>query len=318
MSAASTVATPVVAQRAIRTSFVGLLRGELRKIAHLRITWVTLGVITLAILGAQLLLITGPNNSADMRNHPLSSFANVLVGDVALVRILSGVFMLILAAHVVGLEYQHGTIRVLLARGVGRLHLLGAKVAALALVGLAVMALELLIELIFAWGVTLSLANGGQPWGALGAEFWADVRIFLFYLALNLVVTLLLSVAASVVGRSLAFGLAVGLSWFAVDNLLTIVLGVMARVTGSDFWLKLSGVLLGPLLNRLPDYITAPLHEVVQGVHGSVTQTVYTGGFGPQPLVTVPGGQALLIICLYGLLFAAVAIALTWRREILD
>jgi ABC-type transport system involved in multi-copper enzyme maturation permease subunit len=318
MSAAMTVATKEVARREIHTTFLGLLRGELRKIAHLRITWVMLGVITLLIVGAQLLLISGPNNSADLKHAPLSGFANVLVGDVALVRIFSGIFMLILAAHVVGLEYQYGTIRVLLARGVGRLHLLGAKLAALALVGLALMALESLIELAFAWGMTLALADGGQPWRVLNAGFWADVRICMYYLALNLVVTMLLAVAASVVGRSLAFGLAVGLSWFAVDNLLTIVLSLLARITQSDFWLNLSGVLLGPLLNRLPDYITQPLRETVQGPHGPVTQTVYTGGFGAQPLVTVPGGQALLVIALYGVIFAAVAVALTWRREILD
>ncbi len=318
MSAAMTTAAPATTRREIRTTFLGLLRGELRKIIHMRITWVLLGVITLLIIGAQLLLVTGPRNSADLRNAPLDAFYQVLQGDTALVRIFSGIFILILTAHVIGLEYQHGTIRVLLARGVGRLHLLGAKVAALALVGLALMTLESLLELIFAWGLTLALADGRQPWRVLGAEFWADLRIYLFYLALNLVVTLLLAVAATVVGRSLAFGLAVGLSWFAVDNLLTIVLSLLERITGSDFWLNLSGVLLGPLLNRLPDYIAPPYHEIIQGPHGAETVTRTIGGFGPLPLVTVPAEHALLVIGVYAAIFAIVAIALTWRREILD
>jgi ABC-type transport system involved in multi-copper enzyme maturation permease subunit len=318
MSAASSAAAPGIARREIRTTFVGLLRGELRKISHLRITWVTLSVITLFVIGAQLLLISGPTTSADLNRAPLDHFYQLLQGDTAIVRIFSGIFMLILGAHVVGLEYQYGTIRVLLARGVGRLHLLGAKVAALALVGLAVMALESLIELAFAWGLTLALADGKQPWRVLGAEFWADLRIYLFYLALNMVVTLALAVAASVVGRSLAFGLAVGLSWFAVDSLLTIPLSLLARFTQSDFWLKVSGILLGPLLNRLPDYIAPPYHVTVQGPHGLVTLTRTVGGFGPKPLVDVPGGQALAVIGAYTLAFAIIAIALTWRRETLD
>ncbi len=317
---ASIVSTPSpqTMQRAKRTSFVGLARGELRKITHLRVTWVVFAVITVLVIGGQLLLISGPSTSADMRRAPLELFNNAMEGDVAIVRIFSGIFMLILAAHVVGLEYQYGTIRVLLARGVGRLQLLGAKVAALTLVGLVVMLVELVVELAFAWGLTLKLANGGQPWKALGAEFWADVRVYLFYLALNLVVTMLLAVAASVVGRSLAFGLAVGLSWFAVDSLLTIPLSLLARFTHSDFWLKVSGVLLGPLLNRLPDYLAPAYHETVQGPAGPVTRTLHVGGFGPMPLVHVPGGQALAVIGAYTAIFIVVAVTLTTRREALD
>jgi hypothetical protein len=117
-------------------------------------------------------------------------------------------------------------------------------------------------------------------------------------------------VAAATLGRSLAFGLAVGLSWFAVDNLLTIPISLLTQVTGSDFWAKLSTVLLGPTLNRLPDFILAPDHEA--------THTITVGGFGPQPLLTVSGGHALLVIGVYAAIFLAVAIGLTWRREILD
>ena len=316
---AMTIATASEApQRGIRTTFAGLLRGELRKLLHLRIAWVTLAVITLFVIGGQLLLISGPTNSADLRADPVGLFNQLLQGDVAIVRILSGIFMLIVAAHVVGLEYQYGTIRVLLARGVGRLQLLGAKVAALALVGLAVMALESLIELIFGWGLTLALANGGQPWRALGAEFWADLRIMLFYLVLNMVVTLLLSVAASVVGRSLAFGLAVGLGWFAVDGLLTIPLALLVRFTQSDIWARLSTLLLGPLLNRLPDYIAPPYHVTVRTTHGPETLTRTVSGFGPMPLMNVSGGHALLVIGVYSAIFIATAVILTWRRDVLE
>ncbi len=309
---------PGTARRVIQTSFAGLVRGELRKIRGMRITWVMLSVVTLFIIGAQLILITGPKTGQQLQGDPLSSFYNLLQGDAALVRIFSGVFMLVIAAHVVGLEYQHGTIRVLLARGVGRLQLLGAKFVALALVGLVVMAFETLIELIFAVGLALALAHGSHPWTVLGTEWWADVRVYLVYLVVNMLVTMLLAIAASVVGRSLAFGLAVGLSWFAVDNLLTIPLALLARLTGSDLWAKLSGVLLGPLLNRLPDYIAPPYHDTVQGPHGPVTLSVTPGGFGPLPLVQVPGSHALLVIAIYSVIFAATAIILTRRRDVLE
>jgi ABC-type transport system involved in multi-copper enzyme maturation permease subunit len=62
--------------------------------------------------------------------------------------VLSGIFILVLAAHVVGLEYQYGAIRVLLARGVGRLHLLSGKIVALTLVGFALLLVESLSPLL--------------------------------------------------------------------------------------------------------------------------------------------------------------------------
>ena len=140
----------------------------------------------------------------------------------------------------------------------------------------------------------------------------------MLYLLINAGATLLLGIAASVVGRSLAFGLAVGLSWFAADNLLTIPLSLVGRLTGNTFWLNVSGLLLGPLLNRLPDYIVPPYHVTVQTAHGAVTVAHTVSGFGPLPLIWVGAGHALLVIGLWCALFASVAIILTARRDVLD
>jgi ABC-2 type transport system permease protein len=301
-----------------RASFTGLLRGELRKIRGLRTFWAVAGVMTVMVLFGQILLATEPNASGQLRDAPLVAYAQVATGDVAIVRVLSGILALILAAHLIGLEYQQGTIRILLGRGVGRLQLLCAKALALALVVLAFMAVELLIELAFAWGISVTAGGSSQPWRALTAEFWADMRVFAFYLLINAAATLLLGIAASVVGRSLAFGLAVGLSWFAVDNLLTIPLGLVARLTGDTLWLNVSGLLLGPLLNRLPDYIAPPYHVTVQTGHGAVSVAHTMSGFGPLPLISVSGGHALLVMGLWSALFAGVAIMLTARRDVLD
>lgn len=301
-----------------RASFPGLLRGELRKLRGLRTFWAAASVMTLIVLFGQVLLATGPNAAGQLRNAPLDTYAQVATGDIAIVRVLSGILALILAAHLVGLEYQQGTIRILLGRGVGRLQLLGAKALALALVVSAFMTVELMIELAFAWGISVTAGSSSQPWRALSGEFWVDMRVFALYLLINVAATLLLGMSASVVGRSLAFGLAVGLSWFAADNLLTIPLSLVARLTGNTLWLKVSGLLLGPLLNRLPDYIVPPYHVTVQTGHGAVTVAHSMGGFGPQSLIWVGAGHALLVIGLWSALFAGVAIILTARRDVLD
>jgi ABC-2 type transport system permease protein len=307
-----------LASAAPHASFVGLLLGEFRKLRGLRTFWVTTGVMTAAVTFAQIMLVTGPNAYQALHTTPLDAYANTVSGDIAIVRILSGILALILTAHVIGLEYQQGTIRILLGRGVGRLQLLGAKALALALVIIAFIAFELLIELAFAWGISVSAGGSAQPWRALTGEFWMDIWVFMLYLLINTGATLLLGIAASVIGRSLAFGLTVGLSWFAVDNLLMQVLKLLTRLTNSDFWPHVSGILLGPLLNRLPDYILPPYHVTVQTAHGLVTLPRMMSGFGQLPLIWVGASHALLAIGLLSAFFATVAIILTARRDVQD
>lgn len=301
-----------------RASFTGLVRGELRKIRGLRTFWVVAGLMLLALLFAQAILATGPSVTKQLHDAPLDAYAQAVTGDIAIVRIFSGILALILAAHLIGLEYQQGTIRILLGRGVGRLQLLAAKSLALALVTLAFMGVALLIELAWLWGISWVAAGSFQPWRALTGEFWADIGWFAIYLLINLAATLLLGIAASVIGRSLAFGLTVGLSFFAVDNLSVQVLSLLAQVTHSHVWLNLSGLLLGPLLNRLPDYLLPPYHETLQTAHGATALTHTMGGFGALPLITIGANQALLVIALWSALFAASAIILTARRDVLD
>jgi ABC-type transport system involved in multi-copper enzyme maturation permease subunit len=319
MSASAAPMTKPVAPASYgRASLTGLVRGELRKIVHLRITWALLGLFTLFVVGSQLILVSTPNTKEQLIKNTPDAFSNLVSGDLSILRVLSGIVALVLAAHVVGLEYQHGTIRILLGRGVGRLQLLSAKMTALALVLLGMLGWGLLIQLAFAWGLVVGLAGGAAPWRRLGDDYWVSVRFYLLCVLISLGVTLLLAVAASVVGRSLAFGLAVGLSWFAVDNLAQIPLTLGYQFTHSDLWLKVSGFLLGPLLNRLPDYITPPWHAIVQTPNGPVMVTSHFSGFGALPLTPVSSAQALLVIGAYAAIFALIAVISAWRRETLE
>jgi ABC-type transport system involved in multi-copper enzyme maturation permease subunit len=284
----------------------------------MRITWALLALFTIFVVGGQLILVSTPNSRDQLIKNTPSAFSNLVSGDLSILRILSGIVALVLAAHVVGLEYQQGTIRVLLGRGVGRLQLLGAKMTALTLVLLGLFGWGLLIELMFGWGLVVGLAGDAAPWRRLGDDFGVSTRSYLLCVLVSLGVTLLLGVAATVVGRSLAFGLAVGLSWFAVDNLASIPLTLGYQFTHSDLWLNVSGFLLGPLLNRLPDYVVPPWHAVLRTPTGPMTVTSQFSGFGVLPLVAVSGAQALAVIGGYAAIFALAAIILTWRRETLE
>ncbi len=303
--------------RRLHSSFAGLVRGEFFKIVHLRITWVMAILYALAVVLVQLIWPTNRNIATQLRSDPFGTMLQFMVGELTVLRILGGIFILILAAHVVGLEYQQGTIRILLGRGVGRLQLFGAKLLALAVASLAFLALGLAIEVVLGGGINLAL-GGSQIVGSLPSDYWRDLWLYMLCVLISMGATLALSVAATVLGRSLAFGLTVGLCWFAVDNLGMIVVNLAYQFTHSDFWRNITGFFLGPLLNRLPDYIVPARHITVSGPHGPVIVSVPVTGFGVMPLVHVTSGQALAVIAAYSVIFMVIAVVLTWRRDVLE
>jgi hypothetical protein len=95
-------------------------------------------------------------------------------------------------------------------------------------------------------------------------------------------------------------------------------LSILAQFTHSDIWLKLSGFLLGPLLNRLPDHLVPAWHEVVQGPPGPVTVAHHMSGFGVIPPTPLDARHALSVIAVYAALFIAVSVALTRTRDVLE
>jgi hypothetical protein len=68
------------------------------------------------------------------------------------------------------------------------------------------------------------------------------------------------------------------------------------------FWEKVTAYLLGSNLNVIPGKV--------------VLNPVST--IGAQPLVAVDGGHTLLITLIYAIIFAASAIVLTWRRDVME
>ena len=117
---------------------------------------------------------------------------------------------------------------------------------------------------------------------------------------LSMGATILLGVAMNAIGRSQVFGLSASLVWFPADNIGTIVMLLAFRVTHNDFWQNVTGYFPGPILNNLPNYLLPKGGQTV----------------GAPPLVTISSTQALLVILAYCVIFALVAITLTWRRDV--
>jgi ABC-type transport system involved in multi-copper enzyme maturation permease subunit len=237
--------------------------------------------------------------------------------DLSVLRIFVGVFVLIATALLVGQEYQNGTIRVLLSRGVDRVQLLLAKLLAMSVLALGVLAAGLVV-------VTLSTLLGIQiavgsldSLKVLNGDFWHSMWIYLLTVLISVGVSILLAACVAVVGRSLAFGVSAAIGWFAADNIGVLVMLLVYRFTQNDFWNQITGYFLGPTLNTMAAAVVPGLPISVTAPNGAVVQTTFPAQvIGFPPLVTYDGAHALVLTLVYAVVFFAVAAILTWRRDV--
>ncbi|MFL5629114.1 MAG: ABC transporter permease [Ktedonobacteraceae bacterium] len=284
-----------------KPSFIGMVRGELFKVSRLWITWIMavllLGVMTLPYL----VMLTVPGAKDAINQGPEHYLTVRMESNLAVLRAFAGIYLLIITAYIIGQEYQLGTIRILLARGVGRLQLLGAKVLAAVIIGLILLVLGLLYNVLLMSGLLAILTGDLHAYNALSSTFWSNTWLYLLSVLISMGVTILLAVGVSVLGRSLAIGLSVSVSWFAIDNMGVLMMLFANRLTHNDFWLNVTAYLLGPNLNAMPGALLG-------------TKEFFSVGIPPQ--VDVDATHTLLVTLVYALLFAITAVVLTWQRDV--
>jgi ABC-type transport system involved in multi-copper enzyme maturation permease subunit len=303
---------------AARPTFPGVLRGELFKVARQRLNW----VMILGVTAITLLVFPFPLTNAGVRQelqHQPQTFLYQFMGiTLSVQRIFVGVFLLVATARMVGLDYQQGTIRVLLARGVGRLQLLGAKLLAMTIAALVIFAWGLLLNAV--GGVAIVVAGTGtfQGVAALTGRFWAATGIYILTVLMSMGVSILLAASVTIVTRSLAFGLAGALSWFAADNIGVLFIVLISRFTQSALWPDLTGYLLGPELNLMPVVVVPALARTMVTPTGVVSAPMPALSIGIPPLVTYDGRHVVVVALVYGVIFAAAAALVIWRRDVLE
>jgi ABC-2 type transport system permease protein len=288
--------------RSLHPSFFGTLRGELFKIRKQWMTWIMLVLLACIIAVPYIVVGTVPRIKNELLNTPLQLFYNLAQSDLAVLRIFIGIFLLVLTARVFGQEYQLGTIRILLARGVGRLQLLGAKLLAVVIVALLVLVAGLLFNAILTCIYLLAVVGNFNPLNSLTSTFWSDTGMYLLTVLISMGVTILLAMAVSVVGRSLSIGLSASLAWFPIDNFGVFFLIIAFRLTHNTFWENISAYLLGPNLNQMPIALAR--------------DPANTSSIGIGPLVNVSGTHTLLVALVYAVIFVVVAVVLTWKRDV--
>ncbi len=289
-----------------KPSFIGLVGGEIFKSTRMLSTWLTFALMLCFVAAPNiiLLLIQVPfAENFKLGNNPkaLDAFYNLLETDFLMLRVFIGFFLIFLTANVIGREYQLGTIRILLARGVGRLQLLLAKVSAVVLIGL----ITFLIWLLVLSGLMLltPLVKSGNlnALQALNGDFWHNVELYLLTIFISMGATMLLTVAICAVGRSLALGLTVSALFFPIDNIAMAMMRIVFLITKNDFWKNITAYFLGPNLNQMAS-VAITTHNIENA--------------GAPTLVDVDFNHTMLVTLVYAVIFVVVAIALTWRRDV--
>jgi ABC-2 type transport system permease protein len=270
MSVAAAPSPPFSATTPRRPTLAGAVGGELLKISGIR---PVRAVVALALLAAvpTLLVVAAytPQTMAGPR-RPEESFDLVL--SVLEAIFLGGAFPFLaaLAAMVVAMEYGHGTIRVLLARGAGRTRLLAAKLLALAAACLGLLGAYATLTLVV-FGPAM-LVWGVSPHAIVTAP-WGDVLLSLVTTGAAMAVAILARATAAVVGRSFAAALIVGACFFIADSVLLPVLtrGLTVNVS--------LGVQLGKLIVflRLPQLANG---HAADGAQGAVVVAAWLVAFG--------------------------------------
>jgi ABC-2 type transport system permease protein len=283
-------------------SFFGIVRGELLKMSRRLSTWIPLIIVILFLCATTMLQAVGHGLTDEITHTPLLFLYALTQDGLGFVRAFTGLYFLILTAYVIGLEFQLGTIRVLISRGVGKLTLLIAKVTSIAIVALLILLGSFILEAILICIVLMIGAGNLNAFNSITPQFWSDTFVGIGAVLISTVVTILLGTFASVLGRSLTIGLCLGLAWFPADNIGSEFFRLGYLITQNDFWKNVTAYFLGPNLNVMTQSIL-PAHLEVRAI--LIT-----------PLVDVNGSHTIWVAVVYGLIFAAASVFLTVKRDI--
>jgi ABC-type transport system involved in multi-copper enzyme maturation permease subunit len=294
-----------MATAALRPRFIGSARAEVMKVLRQLVVWVMLGV-GVVLLGVVVLGVSSANSlGTEVRQFPTSFLYDALDIYGTVFQIGSGIFILVIASRLFAMEYSAGTVRILYARGQGRLQLLLAKTAVLLLGGAVLLAgYALVAGAILVLTVQANGADGVHWLTHLPGSAWQDLGRYAVVQGVSMGCCILIAAAAAALGRSLAFAMAASLALFPVDNFLTIILALAARATRHDHpWNDISAYLLGPNLNVLLK-LWEPTHRARPAF--------------AMPLVTVNLNHVLAVIGVFAAGFAVVAVVRTVRPDVLE
>jgi ABC-2 type transport system permease protein len=284
-----------------KPSFIGLVGGELFKLRKQWSTWIMLIVLVGLNCLPFLIALTLKRVTDSLAADPAHFLGNWIGNNLAIFRVISGLILIIMTARLISQEYNLGTIRILLARGVGRVQLLLAKLTALAIWAIIILLIGLALHTLLIIALVQIETGNINALNKLDSTLWHDVGIHIATIALNMGITILMAAAISALGRSLAFGLSLSLVWFPADNILVGILVLVSRLTNNDAWTNITAYFIGPNLNIMI---------------ASITGREWSFGTPPATQTPVDGTHTVVVALVYSVIFAVAAFVLTAKRDV--
>jgi ABC-type transport system involved in multi-copper enzyme maturation permease subunit len=302
-----------------------MVRSELQKLGWRRAVWYTLLGIAVLMLAFEALdyfrtlyvLTTtqalGELNQPAPPVPPAEAISyTAMTTLLSAVRQFSGLVIAILTVMLISAEYQFGTIRIVLGRGVGRIRLLGAKVSALLIVGLIALVIILALNVAELAIIAAAMGQSDAVFGHIPSYLWSDAGLYLLTILYNLVVTMLFAMFITVLSRSLAVGLVVALVYFFVESIVGAILQGIGGATNNKIWSDIPNYFLGTNLSNLATAVL-PVHEILRT--RGVLARIGGGAAGSAPF---DGTHAIVVTLIYSAVFLGLSLYLTWKRDVLQ
>jgi ABC-2 type transport system permease protein len=247
---------PAVPAGTRRSSLAGLIWGDLLQLRRQRLIWLGVGLAALVFIVVVEAWGAGEQSvRALYRARPEGWATTVLPGVEMLFQYASGLLMLLVSAWLMGASYGSGVLRLLLARGAGRLQVLLARLAVLVLFALLLLLIGAALTAIYFGSVALAAEGSLGGLLHLSGDFWRTLGLGAAAEVVSMLACAVLGMTAAVVGRSVAFGVGAALAFFPADSLYSQWAPLLDQLTHLKLWGRITGYLLGPDLNALTQHM---------------------------------------------------------------
>ena len=147
--------------------------------------------------------------------------------------------IMVLTASLVGTEYGWGTLRTVLAGGIGRWTFLSAKILLLLLLSAGVLIVIAAVSV--ASSLTAALFTSDEAGGFVDAGKWSDVVIVSFKSVCGFLPFIALSAFATVLTSSRGLGIAISVGYFIVESIVAPLLNLNDTLGDVADWLLIQG-----------------------------------------------------------------------------
>lgn len=176
-------------------------------------------------IGVEYLIYRVSNPALAAETSAALTFPAPMVGAQSYLEFLGPILLCVLAGAVLGSEYTYGTQRQLLGRGLSRVQVLTAQIAAMAIIALFAAILMFILSTFV--GVALGTATGGH-FSTLTATQWEGIVLYWLAAALRLFIYMLIAMFMATLGKSVVAGIAFSLGVILVEGILSSVFTLLA------------------------------------------------------------------------------------------